>query len=50
MADNSPANYDPDKARMVQLSFKRATQGLTDEEEEEMSRLRNKMLLKQIGG
>ena len=40
---------DADKARMVQLGFKKATQGLTPEEEAELQALRQKMAAQNAG-
>ncbi len=36
-------SIDVDKARLIQLGFKRATEGLTPEEEKEMQMLKDKI-------
>lgn len=48
MADN--LQIDPIKARLVQLGFKRATSGLTPEEEAEVKRLNQELALAKAAG
>lgn len=40
-------SYDPDKARAVQLGFKKQTEGLSSEEEKELERLKVKASIKE---
>lgn len=41
---------DPIKSRLVSLSFKQATQGLSPEEEAEMQRLKQQLALQNAAG
>lgn len=43
-------SLDADKGRLISLSFKKSTQGLTPEEEQEMQMLKDKIALAKAQG